>query len=250
MIVLLRHAEAQGGQGRFIGGTDLPLSVAGQAQAEALAAALAPVRPRAVFASPLARAQATARPLAEALGLPVGTLPGLAEIDLGTWDGQPREAVRAADPAAYAARGRDFTHFRPPGGESFAQLQARALAALATLTTLAKETETAQVAAERSSRTPALPAPDIAPACAPGNAMAHFEPGAARFAASPPSGPVVAVTHAGVIRAVLCHALGMPLEHLFRLEPLHARTTLLRPRPGGFTLLAFNLPPAAVAPLL
>jgi hypothetical protein len=42
----------------------------------------------------------------------------------------------------------------------------------------------------------------------------------------------------------------MPLEHLFRLEPLHARATLLRPRPGGFTLLAFNLPPAAVAPLL
>jgi len=198
MIVLIRHAEARGGEGRFIGSTDLPLSAAGRAQAGALAAALAPARPRAVFASPLARAQDTAQPLAAALGLPVRALPGLAEINLGAWEDQPREAVRAADPAAYAARGRDFAHFRPPGGESFAQVQARALAALDIL-----------------ARGPL---------------------------------PAVAVTHAGVIRAVLCHVLGMPLANLFRLDPLHAHATTLRPAAQGFALLGFNLPPAALAP--
>lgn len=200
MIVLVRHAEAQGGQGRFIGRTDLPLSAAGRAQAQELARALTGAELRAVAASPLARARDTARPLAEALGLPVDTLPGLAEIDLGAWDGQPREAVRAADPAAYAARGRDFAQFQPPGGESFAQVQARALAALDAL-----------------ARGPL---------------------------------PVVAVTHAGVVRAVLCHALGMPLGNLFRLDPAHARCTLLAPGPQGLVLRGFNLSARQLPPLL
>ena len=192
MIVLVRHAEAQGGQGRFIGRTDLPLSPAGLAQAQELALALARAGLRAVAASPLARACDTARPLAEALGLPLPTLDGLAEIDLGAWEGRSREAVCAADPAAYAARGRDFAQFRSPGGESFAQVQARALAAL--------------------------------------DALARGPQ------------PVVAVTHAGVIRAVLCHVLGMPLGNLFRLDPTHARCTLLTPGPQGLVLRGFNLP--------
>lgn len=193
MIVLIRHAEAEGAAGRFTGRrTDPPLSAAGLAQAEALAEALADSGLAALAASPLRRARQTAAPLAAALGLPVATVDGLAEIDMGDWDGRPRAEIRAQDPTGWAARGADFAHFRPPGGETFAEVQARAVAAL--------------------------------------DAMAHGPQ------------PVAAVTHAGVIRTLACHVLGIPLGHLFRLAPEHARCMVLRPAHDEFILCGFNLP--------
>lgn len=40
--------------------------------------------------------------------------------------------------------------------------------------------------------------------------------------------PVLAATHAGVIRAVLCRVTGHPLDDLFRFRPGNARCTVLR----------------------
>lgn len=40
--------------------------------------------------------------------------------------------------------------------------------------------------------------------------------------------PVLAATHAGVIRAVLCRITGHPLDGLFRFTPSYARCTILR----------------------
>lgn len=47
----------------------------------------------AIYSSPLARAIATATPLAAAVGLPVLSRDGLAEIDYGAWDGLTVEDV-------------------------------------------------------------------------------------------------------------------------------------------------------------
>ncbi|WP_461211406.1 histidine phosphatase family protein [Desulfocurvus sp. DL9XJH121] len=130
MIVLIRHAQAEGGRGRYIGSTDLPLSALGREQAADLAANLRDAGIRTLASSPLLRARDTAAPLAAALGLPAVVMEGLAEIHLGDWEGRVQGDILREQPDAHAARGRDLAGFRPPNGESFADLFARADAAM------------------------------------------------------------------------------------------------------------------------
>jgi alpha-ribazole phosphatase len=110
-----------------------------------------------VISSPARRC----RRLAESFGAPVSVDARLQELDFGAWDGRawddlPRPALdRWCD---------DFVNARPPGGESFAALIARAEAFVADLTT---------------------------------------------------GGTVVAVTHAGVIRALLAPRRGLAYTDAF-----------------------------------
>ena len=78
-IILVRHAEpATTGDAPS---TDPPLSERGERQALTLAARLADEPIDRIVASPLERAHATARPLAEALGNRIELEPGVAEVD-------------------------------------------------------------------------------------------------------------------------------------------------------------------------
>ena len=61
--------------------------------------------------------------------------------------------------------------------------------------------------------------------------------------------PVLAVTHAGVIRAVLCRVTGHPLDGLFRFTPGYARCTVLR-GDGAFELVADDVFARTVRELL
>ena len=124
-VLLVRHgATATTGSvlpGRAAG---LHLSPAGQAQAEAAAArigALADVR--AVYASPLERAQETAAPIARATGRRVRTVDGLNECDFGDWTGRKLADLRRL--AAWRRVQGVPSGFRFPGGESFAEMQTR-----------------------------------------------------------------------------------------------------------------------------
>ncbi len=54
---------------------------------------------------------------------------------------------------------------------------------------------------------------------------------------------VLAVTHAGVIRALLCHALGMPLNNLFRLHLDWAGLSILELAAGMWRVRCLNLRP-------
>lgn len=63
-IILVRHAEKAP-----VGGSDPMLSPAGEARAQALAAALAKAGITAIVTSPYQRTQRTAQPLAKALGI-------------------------------------------------------------------------------------------------------------------------------------------------------------------------------------
>ena len=131
---LLRHGVAAGVEGRCIGQTDVPLA-AGSADVFARVAASWPhARPARLVASPLARARASAAPLAAAWGLAPETEPRLAELDFGAWDGRPWADIEAHDGAALGAWMADWATAAPPGGESFAALRARAEAWLASLT--------------------------------------------------------------------------------------------------------------------
>ncbi len=129
-IYLIRHGRPEGdGQSRYLGRTDVPLSAEGRGQAARLGEALQGANITAVYSSPLRRCMDTAA----CLGRPVTAVPGLAEIDLGTWEGRLKAEIKALYPEEYAARGRDLEHFAPPGGECFAQVAQRALAALRTI---------------------------------------------------------------------------------------------------------------------
>ena len=52
------------------------------------------------------------------------------------------------------------------------------------------------------------------------------------------------VTHAGVIRVILCRLLNMPLENLFRLGQTYGALNIIDKRPQGYRVQALNLQPA------
>ena len=129
-IYLLRHgALPEIWRERFVGQIDPPLGLEGVNQAEALAGSLSRRTINAVFSSDLVRSRQTASIIADAANAPFTARRDLREIALGEWDGLLRREVAEHDPEQFAARGMDIEHHRIPGGESFADCQARVLAA-------------------------------------------------------------------------------------------------------------------------
>jgi probable phosphoglycerate mutase len=128
-VLLIRHGlVSEGAEARFLGAADAPMSPAGEAQIRELAARLRPrVSPEAIYCSDLSRSRRTAGLLASGPAIPIRVRPALREIDMGEWQGLSRREVAERLPDEYAARGRDIANFRPPGGESFADLAARVL---------------------------------------------------------------------------------------------------------------------------
>lgn len=57
--------------------------------------------------------------------IPIEVVDGLAEIDMGEWDGHSFDEIREQFSAEYVARGADMYDFRPPQGESFAMCRAQ-----------------------------------------------------------------------------------------------------------------------------
>jgi len=130
----MRHgAIVQQHPRRFIGQTDHPLLPEGRVQATLWQEALADVPFAAAVASDLSRCRETAAIVLAGRGLTVRPEPRLREIHLGAWEGLTVEEVHARFPGAYERRGCDLVGFRPDGGESFADVQARAVAALCAL---------------------------------------------------------------------------------------------------------------------
>lgn len=133
-IVLMRHAEpAAHTRGRCYGKLDVGLGARGRAQAVAAASAFRRADLSAVVTSPRVRATETARLLAEVVDAPLEEDPRLAEIDFGAFEGRTYEEIEASHPEAYAAWMRSPTTMQFPGGESFPQMKARVLEAVASI---------------------------------------------------------------------------------------------------------------------
>jgi probable phosphoglycerate mutase len=131
-LFLLRHGQVAANRDfRFVGDRDDPLTERGRWQAERLGEALGavPGGVHRVLSSPRSRASETAREVAKRVGLAVEIEPRLAEQSFGSWEGLTREEVRTR--AAEDARRLELCDrdpaAAPPGGESFAAVQARAL---------------------------------------------------------------------------------------------------------------------------
>ena len=110
----------------------LHLAEAGTKQAEAVAERLQAVKTiDAIYASPLERTRETAAPIAKARGLRVVADKGLLECDFGEWTGrQLKDLMKLPE---WATVQRYPSGFRFPGGESFAEMQARITGAVAAL---------------------------------------------------------------------------------------------------------------------
>ncbi|MBI2371379.1 MAG: histidine phosphatase family protein, partial [Deltaproteobacteria bacterium] len=126
-FILVRHGETVWNQEhRLLGRTDQPLSPEGVRQARRVAATLRGLPIAALYSSPLRRALETARPLAEAVGLPVRTDEALLEVDHGSAEGLTREELRARHPEFLTAWEVEPHAVRFPEGESAGDVQARA----------------------------------------------------------------------------------------------------------------------------
>ncbi len=118
----LRHGETDwNAQNLSQGNVDIPLNPTGIAQAHRAALRLRHRGIATIVASPLSRAHDTARIVGEALGLPVQLDEGLREVSFGVKEGHPM-----GDWFATWVDGQ----FTPEAAEPFADLRARAAAAI------------------------------------------------------------------------------------------------------------------------
>jgi broad specificity phosphatase PhoE len=130
MIRLARHGQtAYNAIGRFQGRLPVPLDETGREQARALAETCAGMGFVSLWCSPLARARETADIVAERLGLEPREDARWAETDAGDWSDRLFADVVAEDPERFAQFAAVDPAFAFPGGESFAEHQARVAAA-------------------------------------------------------------------------------------------------------------------------
>jgi len=130
-LVLVRHGETVWhAENRYAGRTDVALTDNGLAQAASLARWAIGAQLNAVWASPLSRAQLTARPAAATAGLVVQTDVRLIEVDFGRGEGMTDAEMSAAFPDERAAFLRDPEANPLPGSEDPAVAAERGVAAL------------------------------------------------------------------------------------------------------------------------
>ena len=150
VVWLVRHGESMGNvadaraqqskSGRLeldVRDPDVPLSNTGRSQAEALGKWLAELpedeRPTAALSSPFNRALTTAQLATVGLDVRVRTDERLRERDFGAFDGMTGAGIREHYPDE--AKRRDLLgkfYYRPPGGESWADVALRIRSVLAT----------------------------------------------------------------------------------------------------------------------
>jgi broad specificity phosphatase PhoE len=197
-VFLLRHGAIQSpGEGRrYIGWQDHALSDIGRQQARKWADYFSGVMLDGIYCSDLIRCLETARIIATRLALEPRKRPELREVRLGEWEGRRFDAVRGEDPQEFQRRGEYIADHRPPGGESFCDLQHRVW----------------PVFKELASGRPRT---------------------------------VLVVTHAGVIRVLLCRLLGVPLNNLFRIGSDYGTLSIIDIGSRGYSVRATNLPPPA-----
>lgn len=128
-IYLIRHGHSLGnGLGRMVGWSDHPLSDRGRAQAAAVAARLGGLGPMPVLCSDLLRARVTAEIIAAQWAIAVEPDARWRETCCGELEDCPW-SVFDERPELKAAYDADPLGARLPGGESMAEMAARAVAA-------------------------------------------------------------------------------------------------------------------------
>lgn len=131
LLTIVRHGQTSANiDGVWHGSTNTPLTPHGHGQAAAAAAFIeanhTPIGN--IYASPLDRAHHTAEAIAKRLGLVPEIEPGLAEYDLGDWEGMTFESLYNEKKLFHNMRA-DYD-YRPHGGESPRQVGDRLVDAM------------------------------------------------------------------------------------------------------------------------
>lgn len=245
-LVLVRHGESEYiVEGRFQGQADTPLTARGRRQAALVATRLAtphdrpalPIpagAPLELVHSPLARTRQTAEAIAEAIAsaatAATGALPtrpdaGFLEIGQGAWEGLHRDDIAARYADTLATWRRRPTQAWAPGGESLAEVAARARPALSTLL--------ARLADGRTPGTRDAQAGQVA-----------------GYGELPPDHPwSLLVAHDGVFKITLLTLFDLPLERFWMWTMDLCAISIIEFRGGQPVVRAHNLT-AHLAPLL
>ena len=129
-VYLVRHGETEwNAKHRMQGRSDILLSERGREQASFAAKAFESISVDAIYTSPLARAEETALAIRGKRKIPLIREKGIIEIDLGKWEGYTPDDMDIHYPGQY-----DIWRERPgdihiDGGETFRQVQERAVRA-------------------------------------------------------------------------------------------------------------------------
>ena len=130
-LYLVRHGEtAWNAEQRMQGWRDSALTDRGVRHAHTHATLLEREAVQALVISPLGRARETAGIINAKLGLPTRVDARMKERSYGDWEGLTLDEIERRWPVEWAERRRDPFHFRPPGGESLADLMGRVAAAI------------------------------------------------------------------------------------------------------------------------
>lgn len=129
-LFLVRHGlTAQTGVTLYGQTGGIGLDDRGHAQAAHLAERLAPVRPTAIYSSPLERCVQTVEPLAAVCRLTITAREELIEMHAGAWTGRPLARLRRTKAWGDVQRRPESFRF-PGGGESFEEARDRAIRGL------------------------------------------------------------------------------------------------------------------------
>jgi broad specificity phosphatase PhoE len=136
-LILMRHGETEHNRGQLtLGRADVPLNARGLLQAQAVAASFGR-RPSALYVSPLQRARQTAAAIEARMRVPAVVDDGLIEMDVGEMEHLTGAELRERYPEflrLWLGGGEGESHTvadaRMPGGETLAEVQARAWGAI------------------------------------------------------------------------------------------------------------------------
>lgn len=130
-IYFVRHGEtAYNASGRYQGHMQISLNERGMAQAECVGQRLRLQPFRAIYSSDLLRAVQTAEAIAVHHHLTIQQLAGFREIDVGLWEHLTVAEIAAQYPQHFASYRHTPGQTIYTGGESYAQMQLRAMDAL------------------------------------------------------------------------------------------------------------------------
>jgi broad specificity phosphatase PhoE len=193
-LILIRHGETDWNVTlQYQGHAQVPLNEHGREQARLAARRLGRNRATTLYASDITRAWETAQIIGDTLGLTPQPMPELREIDVGRWEGLTPEQLYRQFPDHMQEYERDPARTVRLGGESYAQLQERALVALQRIQETHQYDET-----------------------------------------------ILAVSHGGTIRALLCHVIGLDLGYFGRMWLDNGSLTELRYGKHGWRLYRLN----------
>lgn len=133
-LILVRHGQTEwNANGRYQGQSNVALSELGRRQAECLAAGFPVQGLDAIYSSDLDRARETAECIGRKFGVPVRKEPAFRELSFGDWEGLTYQEISTRWPKEANKLFTAPDELRIPNGETFQDLQARALAKIDTL---------------------------------------------------------------------------------------------------------------------